>query len=171
MKYDIQTFWLDPWLYIPTVIFLLLTISLLYFISKYDEALRQERAERANVRIAPAGVNVLPVAQVKATEKENKNSPTVGNISSGKLFDTNPTTGKQVKNGHFEKAEAFLKGLYQNMSDMDQRLKSVEKKLSEKKLDSEFALKMIEEILEEYDSLHKEEIKTRLSYLAQSLKE
>ncbi|MCK5356959.1 MAG: hypothetical protein KAJ48_01075 [Elusimicrobiales bacterium] len=68
------------------------------------------------------------------------------------------------------KAEGFVKGIFNGIEDIDERLKAVESTLSERKLNGDFALRYLEDILDEYDSMDKTAVKSRIEYLIADLK-
>ena len=68
------------------------------------------------------------------------------------------------------KAEDFVKGIFNGIEDIDERLKAVESTLSERKLNGDFALRYLEDILDEYDSMDKTAVKSRIEYLIADLK-
>lgn len=67
-------------------------------------------------------------------------------------------------------AAGFVKGIFNGISDIDERLKAVESTLSERKLNGDFALRYLEDILDEYESMDKTAVKSRIEYLIADLK-
>ena len=67
-------------------------------------------------------------------------------------------------------AEGFVKGIFNGISDIDERLKAVESTLSERKLNGDFALRYLEDIIDEYESMDKTGVKSRIEYLIADLK-
>ena len=68
------------------------------------------------------------------------------------------------------RAEEFVKGLYQNMSSLDARLKNIEAAFSKRSVNRDFAVTFLEDMISDYDSLDKEKIKARIEYLVADLK-
>ncbi len=67
-------------------------------------------------------------------------------------------------------AKDFVKGIFNGITDIDERLKAVESTLSERKLNGDFALRYLEDILEEYEAMDKTAVKSKLEYLIADLK-
>lgn len=69
------------------------------------------------------------------------------------------------------RAEEFVKGIYGHMAGIDARLGAIEKAIAEGGGNRHFAVKFLEGILEDYETLSVEKIKTRVEYLLSDLKE
>ncbi len=67
-------------------------------------------------------------------------------------------------------AENFVRGIYTGISGLDARLKEIEVSLSKGRSNNEFAVKFLEDIAADIDSLDKAKIKARLEYLLSDLK-
>ncbi|MEA3307078.1 MAG: hypothetical protein U9Q34_04780 [Elusimicrobiota bacterium] len=76
----------------------------------------------------------------------------------------------QAPSADLSEAEGFVKGIFTGISDIDERLKAVESTLSERKLNGDFALRYLEDILDEYDAMDKTAVKSRIEYLIADLK-
>lgn len=172
MKPELLTLLSDPYFSAFSALFVLLAASLLFFAGKCARASREEPGggkeaspdEEAEEK--PAGEESSAAAGEEDAPGEYKGD------SSGEAVKTcseSPDPAGE-SGGHFKKAEAFVEGLYTAVSGMDVRIRAIEKKLAENKINSDFALNMVDSVLDEYESLDKDEIKKRLEILSKSLK-
>jgi hypothetical protein len=78
-----------------------------------------------------------------------------------------PESGEQPN-----RAETFVRGIYQGISGLDARLRAIEARLSPHagRPGGDFAVKFLEDILQDYDSLDKAKIRARIEYLLSDLK-
>ena len=68
------------------------------------------------------------------------------------------------------KAEEFVKGIYEHISHIDSRLDSIESSVGKKNLTGEFALRFLEDMMTDFESLNREKIKARIEFLISDLK-
>lgn len=68
------------------------------------------------------------------------------------------------------RAENFVRGIYAGISDLDERMKTIEQALSKSRINNDFAVKFLEDIIQDFDSLEKSKIKARIEYLVSDLK-
>lgn len=66
------------------------------------------------------------------------------------------------------KAEEFVKGIYEHISRIDNRLNAMEGSIS--KTNGDFALKFLEDMMTDYDTLNKDKIRARIEFLISDLK-
>jgi len=105
-----------------------------------------------------AGPSDMPVETVSAYEN-----------SENMVEEPQPAAQESIPQDLSE-AEGFVKGIFNGITDIDERLKAVEITLSERKLNGDFALRYLEDILDEYDSMDKIAVKSRIEYLIADLK-
>lgn len=72
--------------------------------------------------------------------------------------------------GDHTAAENFVRGIYAGIADLDERMKNIEAALSKGHVNSDFAVKFLEDMVQDMDSLDKSKIKARLEYLLSDLK-
>ena len=63
------------------------------------------------------------------------------------------------------RAETFVRGIYEELSGVDARLKNIEASVSKSRVNNDFTVKFLEDILSDLDALDKEKIKARIEYL------
>ena len=68
------------------------------------------------------------------------------------------------------RAENFVRGIYAGISDLDERMKGIESALSRGRVNSTFAVKFLEDMVQDIDTLDKAKIRARLEYLISDLK-
>jgi len=62
-------------------------------------------------------------------------------------------------------AETFVRGIYAGINDLDERMKTIEAALSKGHVNNDFAVKFLEDMVQDMDNLDKTKIKARLEYL------
>ena len=67
-------------------------------------------------------------------------------------------------------AENFVRGIYAGIADLDERMKGIEAALSKGRVNGDFAVKFLEDMLLDMDNLDKAKIKARIEYLLSDLK-
>ncbi|MDA8243267.1 MAG: hypothetical protein M0025_04000 [Elusimicrobia bacterium] len=70
----------------------------------------------------------------------------------------------------FNRAENFVRGIYEGISDLDERMKGIEDALSKSRVNNDFTVKFLEDVLQDFDTLEKEKIRARIEYLLSDLK-
>lgn len=68
------------------------------------------------------------------------------------------------------RAENFVRGIYAGINDLDERMKTIEEALSKSRINNDFAVKFLEDVLQDFDALDKSKIKARIEYLISDLK-
>ena len=68
------------------------------------------------------------------------------------------------------RAENFVRGIYEGISDLDERMKGIEAALSKGRVNNDFTVKFLEDVLQDIDNLDKTKIKARIEYLLADLK-
>lgn len=67
-------------------------------------------------------------------------------------------------------AENFVRGIYAGISDLDERMKGIEAALSKGRVNNDFTVKFLEDVLQDIDNLDKTKIRARIEYLISDLK-
>ncbi len=78
--------------------------------------------------------------------------------------------GPEAGRHDFNRAENFVRGIYSGISDLDERMKNIEAALSKSRVNGDFAVKFLEDVLQDLDSLDKTKIRARIEYLISDLK-
>lgn len=68
------------------------------------------------------------------------------------------------------RAENFVRGIYAGITDLDERMKTIEAALSKGHVNNDFTVKFLEDMVQDIDALDKSKIKARLEYLLSDLK-
>lgn len=184
MKFDIYSLWIDPMFYISIAVLAVFLFLLVYSIRKYMEI--SNAAEDDDMEDISSAEGMGDRGQGTSDReqepkmqnfiKEDPFEKTViaqasdmpEDIADNENFENMP---KQSSVGEdLSKAEDFVKGIFNGISDIDERLKAVESTLSERKLNGDFALRYLEDILDEFDSMDKTAVKSRIEYLIADLK-
>jgi hypothetical protein len=63
-----------------------------------------------------------------------------------------------------------VRGIYEGISDLDERMKGIEAALSKGRVNNDFTVKFLEDVLQDIDNLDKTKIKARIEYLLADLK-
>lgn len=67
-------------------------------------------------------------------------------------------------------AENFVRGIYAGISDLDGRMKGIEAALSKGRVNNDFTVKFLEDMLQDMENLDKSKIRARIEYLLSDLK-
>ncbi|MDD2804103.1 MAG: hypothetical protein PHV33_00985 [Elusimicrobiales bacterium] len=67
-------------------------------------------------------------------------------------------------------AETFVRGIYAGINDLDERMKTIEAALSKGHVNTDFAVKFLEDMVQDMENLDKSKIKARIEYLLSDLK-
>lgn len=173
MKFNLCSIWTDPYFYALAAVFGAALFFLVYSISKYLEIANSSDFEEGPEE--PAEVQgELPLAEEAGAQgpvvAEAAAEPVQDPAPVAEAREAAPAAGAPGTPHDFSKAEEFVKGLYRNMSSLDNRMKNIETALAKAKVNREFTVTFLEDILADYDALSKEKIKARIDYLLSDLK-
>lgn len=101
----------------------------------------------------------LPAAQAEAAQQEE---PAPAEEAQPGL---RPAAGED-----HTRAENFVRGIYAGITDLDERMKTIEAALSKGHVNNDFTVKFLEDMVQDMDTLDKSKIKARLEYLLSDLK-
>jgi len=159
MKFNLCSFWLDPAFYLAAGVFALALLLLVFSIRKYLEIKNKSDFEELSGEAAEVQ-DELPLASAEAVKPAHDEAPApVAAVAEPASHPDNPS-----------KAEEFVKGLYQNMASLDARLKNIEAIFSKAKVNRDFTVTFLEDMVADFDALDKEKIKARIEYLVEDLK-
>ena len=196
MTFNFYSLWIDPIFYISVAVFVLFLFLLVYSIRRYMAIGNSEQEEPVNIEVLQKQEipleNVSPeIPQEQEMEMPIENleqeslatevleqeevmetpveEPILAEQETEGMVGQTPVLQEQVIADTSE-AEGFVKGIFNGISDIDERLKAVESTLSERKLNGDFALRYLEDIIDEYESMDKTGVKSRIEYLIADLK-
>lgn len=155
MKFNLCPIWMDPAFYFSASVFALSMFMLVFSIRKYLEIKNGADFEEGTEETAEVQ-NELPLEQVEeqAASEQPPSEPAPA-----------PEPAQDLS-----KAEEFVKGIYQNMASLDDRMKTMEAVFLKSKMNREFAVTFLEDLLANLDSLDNAKIKARIEFLLSDLK-
>jgi hypothetical protein len=199
MTFNLYSLWIDPIFYISVAVFVLFLFLLAYSIRRYRSIENSEQEEPVDIEVLQEQEMEMPVENLEqefladeVPEQEQVMETPVGEDDFEKtviaqpsempieepilaeqetedMVEQTPVLQEQVT-ADLSEAEGFVKGIFNGISDIDERLKAVESTLSERKLNGDFALRYLEDILDEYEGMDKTAVKSRIEYLIADLK-
>lgn len=198
-KLSSYSFWIDPNFYLWAALFGVALVSLIYSIRRYLElknaseedeevptggdmpsadagqaAEEQERAIAAAPSFQPDFSEVPREEGEPAgeTAQEASSEPEAGPVPapSGAAAPVEAAVGPGTGPHDFNRAENFVRGIYAGISDLDERMKNIEASLSKSRVNGDFTVKFLEDVLQDLDSLDKAKIRARIEYLISDLK-
>jgi len=174
-KFTLYSLWMDYIFYIWIAAFFFSLFALVYSIRKYlelknaafddeepeiseDPALQSGILSAPDFPASPAPVPApapAPAPRAEAPRREAvREAPAAAPVVSGPA----------------SPAETFVHGIYDGISGLDARLKSLEASLAKGRVNNDFAVKFLEDIVQDIDTLDKAKIKARIEYLLTDLK-
>ncbi|OGS28763.1 MAG: hypothetical protein A2218_11390 [Elusimicrobia bacterium RIFOXYA2_FULL_53_38] len=165
MKFNI---WTNPAFYTVAGVFALSLFLLVFSIRKYLELKNGSDFEESGGEAEEVqGELPLPAVDEAAQESDAANQTPAAEEYS----EPAPAPGDNAELPRASsRAEEFVKGIYENMSSFDGRLKNIEAAFSKISVNKDFTVTFLEDIISDYDSLDKEKIKARIQYLVADLK-
>ncbi|MFA6433988.1 MAG: hypothetical protein WCW52_04770 [Elusimicrobiales bacterium] len=158
MKFGIYTVWLDPSFYIAAAVFAFSLFLLVFSIRKYlGIKNRSDYEEAGNEAVEVQGE--LPLAAAPAPAGHEAKEP-----------DAPASAAGEAPSGAPSRAEEFVKGLYASLASLDGRVKNIEADLSRSRINRDFTVKFLEDIVSDFDALDKTKIRSRIEYLLSDLK-
>jgi len=164
--FNFYSAWMDPVFYAWSAVAVAALVGLIYSIRRYleiknaafDDAL-PESAEGL-----PDPVADQPAALETPVQPELADIPAVHDEIT--LPAEEPVAAAEDAN----RAETFVRGIYEGISGLDARMKALEASLSKSRVNNDFTVKFLEDILADMDSLDKTKLKARIEYLLSDLK-
>ncbi len=165
--FNFYSAWMDPVFYLWALAAAAALVGLIYSIRRYleiangafdDEAAPEQAAEAAGeeaVEAAPAEA-VQPELPAALPPDGPAEEPAPAELPAA--------------DGQAGPAETFVRGIYEGISGLDSRLKNIEASLSKGRVNGDFTVKFLEDILLDIDNLDKQKIKARIEYLLSDLK-
>ena len=176
MRINIYSIWMDPAFYMAAAVFALALFLLLFSIRKYLEIKNadfededdgteevQDELPLTEAETGPAQVLASSAAEDPEPEPVPEALPSADETP---VF----SSPELSASGAPSRAEEFVKGLYDRLASLDDRVKNIEGDLSKSKVSRDFTAKFLEDMVADFDSLDKTKIKSRIEYLLADLK-
>lgn len=163
MTFNVYSIWTDPVFYVAATVLALALFFLVYSIRRYleikneSDVFSEPGQEETNPDLGQVDmfdVEEAAPAAAQATEPQPEQEPVRA-----------PASVHDVS-----RAEEFVKGLYDHLAGIDARLKDIEVLFSKSKVNTEFTVKFLEDMIADIDTLDKDKIKVRIEYLLSDLK-
>ena len=164
---NIYSIWMDPYFYIGIAVFALALFFLVFSMRKYLELKNNADFEETD----DDGEEIqgeLSLAEAATEDSE----PTPVSEEPAAASETSADEGAPA-GGSPSRAEEFVKGLYGSLTNLDSRVKNIEKNLAEiskARTDREYPAKFLEDMVADFDTLDKTKIKSRIEFLLGELK-
>jgi hypothetical protein len=160
-KFNFYSAWMDPVFYLWGAVFAAALFALVYSIRRYLEIKNSGVFEEE----LPAE-DILPGGSGEETPAEQPELPEPEPVPAAE-----PAPAAEAPQ-QGNRAETFVRGIYEGISGLDARMKAIEVRLSSGggRANSDFAVKFLEDILQDYDTLDKTKIKARIEFLLSDLK-
>lgn len=181
-KFNLYTAWMDPVFYVWAAVFAAALVGMVYSIRKYLELkniafdeVDQAEGDAAAYADVPVVEDAAPPREY-AAEAVQQELPSAGQEPAQEAApepaaEPAPACEPPAADpASASRAETFVKGIYDGITGLDARLKGIEESLSKGRVNSDFTVKFLEDILQDIDTLDKAKIKARLEYLVSDLK-
>ena len=170
-KLNLYSAWMDPVFYVWGLLFAAAIVAMLYSIRRYIE-LKNAAGDAAD---EPAEENPFVEAAGQPdlqSEEEPESRPEPRPESRPEPRPApQPAAEAPRPEAGGNRAENFVRGIYEGISGIDARLKGIEARLSKGgSTEGDFTVKFLEDIVQDIDGLDKSKIKARLQYLITDLK-
>jgi hypothetical protein len=188
-NFNLYSAWTDSYFYVWAAVFAGALFAMVYSIRRYLElknaaSLEEEPEPLENPFL---GEPAPAPEEEKALDSEPPAQPAAADIPDAEKtlvvpppFPAEPESGEAPAPqaapvpapAHEEhgRAENFVRGIYAGITDLDERMKGIEEALSKGRVNNDFAVKFLEDMLQDLDALDKAKIKARIEYLLSDLK-
>ena len=166
-KFNLYSAWMDPMFYLWGAAFAAALLALVYSIRRSlelknkdvfeEEEQPEAAAENPFTSAEPAEQPELP----EAAPEPVRNEPAQAQHKSAAADSASSSSNR---------AETFVRGIYEGISGLDARLKGIESHLAKSRGGNEFTVKFLEDILQDIETLDKAKIRARIEYLVSDLK-
>lgn len=180
-KFNLYSAWMDPVFYIWAAVFVAVLVGMIYSIRKYLEIKNASFDEEDQAGEAAAEYADVPVVEPEtqdgyagtepqAVQQELPEAAPESAVEAAPEPEPACAASAQDAPAAGSPAETFVRGIYEGISGLDARLKGIEASLSKGRVNGDFTVKFLEDILVDIDTLDKAKIKARLEYLVSDLK-
>lgn len=199
-KFNLYSAWIDPYFYVWAAVFAGALFTMVYAIRRYLELKNaapfeeeesaaaenpfleepapapapapaaEEPADAEKTLVVPPPFQPELPAEEPAPEAEPVQQPVLP--AAGQAPEPAPRAAAAASSGQDDhtRAEHFVRGIYAGITDLDERMKGIEEALSKSRVNGDFAVKFLEDVLQDIDTLDKAKIRARLEYLISDLK-
>jgi len=158
-KFNFYSAWMDPVFYLWAVAAAAALFALVYSIRRYLELKNAAVfGEEAASDAAVSDDLLPPVAE----------QPELSEAEQEAAAQPQPAAAEAAPGGN--RAETFVRGIYEGISGLDARMKGIEAALSKSRVNNDFTVKFLEDILQDIETLDKPKLKARIEYLLSDLK-
>jgi len=161
-KFNLYSAWMDPVFYVWAAVFAAALFVMVYSIRKYLELKNTAFDEEEPETPADPGQDDFVLA---ANEEPRPVQPELPAEE-----DPGPPPAAAAEAAAPNRAETFVRGIYEGISGLDARLKGIEASLAKSRVNNDFTVKFLEDILQDMETLDKAKIKARIEYLLSDLK-
>ncbi|MCM2267323.1 MAG: hypothetical protein NDI60_06035 [Elusimicrobiales bacterium] len=162
--FNFYSAWMDPVFYAWAAAAAAGLVALIYSIRRYLEL---KNASFEDELAAPADLAAEPAAELPALAAAEQ--PDLPAEEPGSAAQPEPAL-EQAPPSEGNRAETFVRGIFDGISGLDARLKDIEAALSKGRVNGDFTVKFLEDLVQDIDALDKQKIKARIEYLLSDLK-
>lgn len=155
--FNFYSAWMDPVFYAWAAAAAFGLVALIYSIRRYLELKNGSFEEEEETETAPAA------AEAATAPAEQPELPAVAEEPEPEAEIPPPAADPN-------RAENFVRGIYEGITGLDTRLRVIETYLSKSRVNGDFTVKFLEDILQDLDTLDKPKLKARIEYLLSDLK-
>lgn len=166
-KFNFYSAWMDPVFYAWAALFAAALFALVYSIRRYLE-LKNSGVFEEEADLLGGAAATHPAEDPEARPMEQPELPAAAPVAAPAPAVSRPLPSAAAPEAN--RAETFVRGIYEGISGLDARLKGIEASLSKSRVNNDFTVKFLEDILQDIDSLDKEKLKARIEYLVSDLK-
>lgn len=190
-KFNLYSAWIDPYFYVWAAVFAGALFAMVYAIRRYLELKNAAPFEEEEPAQAPAENPFLeepvraPAAAPEPADAEKTlvvpppfqpeppaEEPAPEAVPAAEQAPAPAPLAAEALPGQDDhsRAEHFVRGIYAGITDLDERMKGIEEALSKSRVNGDFAVKFLEDMLQDIDTLDKAKIRARIEYLISDLK-
>ena len=168
-KFNFYSVWIDPVFYAWAALFAAALFTLVYSIRRYLE-LKNVGVFEEEADLLGGAAAVREAEEPAAKLMEQPELPAAAPVPAPVPAASRPQPAAAQDAPGGNRAETFVRGIYEGISGLDSRLKGIEASLSKSRVNNDFTVKFLEDILQDMESLDKEKLKARIEYLVSDLK-
>jgi len=176
-KFNLYSAWMDPVFYVWAAVFAAALVAMVYSIRKYIELKNasfedEDRSEEAAADEAAPAEFLQPAQQEfpEVVSESPAEAPAEAAPEAAPDADLPCAAPAEESQAAGSPAENFVRGIYEGISGLDSRLKGIESALSKSRVNNDFTVNFLEDILQDIDNLDKAKLKARIEYLLSDLK-
>ncbi|OGR44272.1 MAG: hypothetical protein A2X35_02265 [Elusimicrobia bacterium GWA2_61_42] len=164
-KFNFYSAWMDPVFYLWAAVAAAALFALVYSIRRYLELKNTGVFDQEAAPEDSSSADLLPTVDEQPELPVRDELPAPGP-------EPMPAPGPAAAEAGLgsNRAETFVRGIYEGISGLDSRLRGIEAAMSKGRVNNDFTVKFLEDILQDIDSLDKAKLKARIEYLLSDLK-